>query len=108
LGVRITFDGAGDGLGQEAGSTGGEVVAQLEVASAQASHNSIRDGFGRSPVFFMLRSDDGHNVGLAVFDGSRALHLRYDRYGLPRFALGDVEIGRAISPFPAKPERGDR
>lgn len=60
LGSRITFDGAGDGLGQAGCGAGGKVVAQPEIASAQVSHNSIRDGLGRLPVFFMLVSDSGH------------------------------------------------
>jgi len=73
LGCLVTFDGAGDGLGQEAGGAGGEVVAQLETTITQVSHNSSRDGLGRSAVFFMLRSDGGQVFGLLVLDGSGLL-----------------------------------
>ncbi len=71
--MRITFDGAGDGAGQEVGITCGEVVAQLEHTTAQVSHNSIRDGLGRLPVFFMLGSNVGQCLGVFVFDGARRL-----------------------------------
>ncbi|WP_425599447.1 hypothetical protein [Xanthomonas euvesicatoria] len=71
--MRITFDGAGDGAGQEVSAAGGEVVAQLEHTIAQVSHNSIRDGLGRLPVFFMLGSNVGQHLGLFVFSGARGL-----------------------------------
>ncbi|KZC92330.1 hypothetical protein AR273_17820 [Stenotrophomonas maltophilia] len=77
--MRITFDGAGDGLGQEAGATGGEVVAQLETTSAQVSHNSSRDGRGRSSVFFMLCSNGGQCLGLGMLGGTGLVDLRGDR-----------------------------
>lgn len=73
MGCLVTFDGAGDGLGQEAGAAGGEVVAQLETTIAQVSHNSSRDGLSRSAVFFMLGSDVGQVFGLLVFDGTGLL-----------------------------------
>ncbi|UZB30928.1 hypothetical protein [Xanthomonas phaseoli] len=71
--MRITFDGAGDGAGQEVSATGREVVAQLEHTIAQVSHNSIRDGLGRLPVFFMLGSNVGQHIGLFVLNGTRGL-----------------------------------
>jgi len=79
LGGRITFEGAGCGLGQEAGVARGEVVAQAESTRAQVSHNSISDGRGRSAVIFMRRSDSGHGVGLAMLDCPSFVHLIDDR-----------------------------
>jgi len=73
LGCLVTFDGAGDSLGQEAGAAGGKVVAQLETTIAQVSHNSSRDGLGRGAVFFMLDSDVGQVFGLLVFDSTGLL-----------------------------------
>lgn len=67
MGSRITFDGAGDGLGQTAGLAGGKVVAQLETAITHTSNNSSRDGLGRGTVFFMLSSDGGQCSSLPVF-----------------------------------------
>jgi hypothetical protein len=75
LGCLVTFDGAGDGLGQASGIAGGEVVAQLEAAITHASSNSSRDGRGRSAIFFMLGSDGGQGVGLPVFSGPHRLLL---------------------------------
>jgi hypothetical protein len=104
LGVRITFDGAGDGLGQEVGSTGGEVVAQLEVTSAQASHNSVRDGLGRSPVFFMLRSNCGHGRGLAVLGGAGLVHLVHLGGAGTGLLSGVRALGSITAPGPASDE----
>ncbi|SON93566.1 hypothetical protein XFF6990_110079 [Xanthomonas citri pv. fuscans] len=59
LGGRITFAGAGGSFGEALGFAACPPVAQLESTIAQVSHNSIRDGLGRLPVFFML----GSNVG---------------------------------------------
>ncbi|OJH80117.1 MAG: hypothetical protein BSK19_07555 [Stenotrophomonas maltophilia] len=75
MGVRITFDGAGDGFGQTSGIAGGEVVAQLEAAIAHASSNSSREGLGRSAVFFMLGSDGGQRFGLVVLGGTGLVDL---------------------------------
>ncbi|PZT22705.1 hypothetical protein A7X88_02820 [Stenotrophomonas maltophilia] len=75
MGCLVTFDGAGDGFGQASGIAGGEVVAQLETASAQVSHNSSRDGRGRSAVFFMLRSNGGQFLGLGVLGGTGMVDL---------------------------------
>ena len=82
MGARITFDGARDGLGQAGGVTGGEVVAQLEIASAQVSHNSSRDGRGRLPIIFMFVSDLSHFLGLGVLgvaSAELAVQLRLER-----------------------------
>ncbi|MBV6785934.1 hypothetical protein KWH02_12150 [Xanthomonas campestris pv. uppalii] len=73
LGSRITFAGAGDSFGEALGFTAGPAVPQLESTTAQVSHNSIRDGLGRLPVFFMLGSNVGQHLGLFVFGGARGL-----------------------------------
>ncbi|MBZ3920423.1 hypothetical protein Xtri_13500 [Xanthomonas campestris pv. trichodesmae] len=73
LGSRITFAGAGCGFGEALGFTAGPTVPQLESTAAQVSHNSIRDGLGRLPVFFMLGSNVGQHLGLFVFGGARGL-----------------------------------
>ncbi|WP_181142473.1 hypothetical protein [Xanthomonas arboricola] len=73
LGSRITFAGAGCGFGEALGFTAGPTVPQLESTAAQVSHNSIRDGLGRLPVFFMLGSNVGQHLGLFVFGGPRGL-----------------------------------
>lgn len=106
--MRITFDGAGDGLGQEAGAAGGEVVAQLETPSAQVSHNSSRDGRGRSAVFFMLGSDGGQAIGLAVLDAAGLVYL-FGHGHCPSYALvGFAHISPVTSPSPAGAEHGYR
>ncbi|OOW67441.1 hypothetical protein Xmlh_17405 [Xanthomonas axonopodis pv. melhusii] len=73
LGCRITFAGAGGSFGEALGFTAGPTVPQLESTVAQVSHNSIRDGLGRLPVFFMLGSNVGQHLGLFVFGGARGL-----------------------------------
>lgn len=73
LGGRITFGGAGGSLGEALGFTAGPPVPQPESTTAQVSHNSIRDGLGRLPVFFMLGSNVGQCLGLLVFGGTRGL-----------------------------------
>lgn len=104
LGGRITFEGAGCGLGQEVGVARGEVVAQAESAIAQASHNSISDGRGRSAVFFMLRSDGGQLGRLLVFLSTGCgLACSFPLYcgGL---LLGFDQVSRPVAPLAAGPE----
>lgn len=104
--MRITFDGAGDGLGQEAGATGGEVVAQLEAPSAQVSHNSSRDGRGRSAVFFMLRSNGGQRFGLSVLSGTGLVHLGGCCLGAGGALGGFSALCPITPPGPASTEHG--
>ena len=106
--MRITFDGAGDGFGQASGIAGGEVVAQLETTSAQVSHNSSRDGRGRSAVFFMLCSDGGQAVGLAVFDGAGSVHLFCHGHSSGCALVGFASLCPVTSPSPAGTEHGYR
>ncbi|MGW8276071.1 hypothetical protein [Xanthomonas axonopodis] len=73
LGGLITFAGAGGSFGEALGLTACPPVAQLESTNAQVSHNSIRDGLGRLPIFFMLGSNVGQHLGLFVFGGARGL-----------------------------------
>lgn len=59
------FDGAGDSLGQEAGGVSGEVVAWLETAGAQVSHNRSGEGSGAAQSCLRIAS---------MFANRRALH----------------------------------
>ena len=104
LGGRITFDGAGCGLGQKIGVARGEVVAQAESARAQVSHNSISDGRGRSAIFFMLRSDGGHGFGLGVLGRAGLVDLLRYR-GADASLLSELcAFGTVATPGPTCPE----
>ena len=104
LGGRITFEGAGCGLGQEVGVARGEVVAQAESTRAQVSHNSISDGRGRSAVFFMLCSYGGHGVGLGALGRARLVDLVRHR-GADASLLPELRaLGTVATPGPARPE----
>ena len=108
VGGRITFAGAGGSFGQAIGVTGGEVVAQPEVASAQVSHNSIRDGLGRSSIFFMLGSDGGQGFGLLVFGGAGLVDLVLDCLGSVSPLIRFHAISTVTTPRPAGAEHGCR
>lgn len=102
--MRITFDGAGDGFGQESGIAGGEVVAQLEAAITQASSNSSRDGRGRGAVFFMPRSNVGQLQSLDLLRGSGLIHLGGYVLGTGGALVGFAPLGPITAPGPAGPE----
>ncbi len=108
LGGRITFDGAGGSLGEALGFTAGPPVPQLESTAAQVSHNSIRDGLGRLPVFFMLGSNVGQCVGLLAFGGSGGLLPGQGAEGGPCLLLAGGPLGTITAPGPAGTEHGPR
>ncbi len=102
--MRITFDGAGDGFGQTGGVAGREVVAQLESAIAQLSSNSSRDGLGRTAVFFMLRSNGGHLLGLDVLGGTGVVDLLHSSGSGASLLPGICGAGPVTAPRPAGSE----
>lgn len=106
VGGRITFAGAGGSFGQAIGVTGGEVVAQPEVASAQVSHNSIRDGLGRRTVLLMLLSDGGQGFGLLVFGGTGLVNLLNLGSTGAGLLPGFRALGTVAAPRPAGDEHG--
>ncbi|WQI22828.1 hypothetical protein U2S91_09420 [Stenotrophomonas maltophilia] len=106
LGGRITFAGGGDGVGQTLGLAARPPVAQPEIASTHASHNSISDGRGRGSVFFMLGSDGGQVFGLLVFDGTGLVHLGGDCYCAAGALVGLPALGPVTAPCPACAEHG--
>jgi hypothetical protein len=83
-------------------------VAQPQITSTHASHNSISDGWGRSAFFFMLRSDGGHCVGLGVLGGTGLIHLL--DLSRPSFYLlsGFCPLGPIPAPGPARAEHRGR
>jgi hypothetical protein len=108
FGGRITFAGGGDGVGQTLGLAARPPVAQPEIASAHASHNSISDGRGRSAFFFMLRSDGGHGLGLGVLSGTGLIHL-LDLSSTSLYLLSSFfPLGPIAAPGPACTEHRGR
>ena len=106
LGGRITFDGGGGSVGQTLGFTACPPVAQPELARAQLSSNSSRDGRGFSSIFFMLGSDGGQVFAGSLLDGPGCVGLVQGGGGLLGFRLGSGQVRRAIAPLPACPEAG--
>ncbi len=108
LGGRITFEGAGCGLGQEVGVARREVVPQAEIAVTQASHNSISDGRGSSAMFFMLHSDGGQFFGLGMFGGAGLIDLLDHRDAGAGLLPGLAPVGAIAAPFPASTKHAAR
>lgn len=62
-GERITFDGAGDRIGQTCCFAARPFAAQPDIASPQISNNSSGHALRIPSIFFMLVSDGGHVRG---------------------------------------------
>ncbi len=107
LGGRITFDGGGGSVGQTPGLTAGPLLPQAEVASAQVSSNSSRDGLGRIAVFLMGLSDFGHLLGLGMLSGTGVVDLLHSSGRGASLLPGICGAGPIPAPRPAGGEASD-
>lgn len=108
LGGRITFKGAGCGLGQKVCVARREVVQQAEIAVTQASRDRISDGRGSIAMFFMLHSDGGQFVGLGMFGGAGLVDLLDHRDAGAGLLPGLDPVGTIAAPRPASTEQRGR